>query len=143
MKYILIVLLFFSAANIYSQDMRINLSSKNERLSISLDENNINRTFIVKKSNIANELLTVTVANEVINEDWKRTFTIHNSNDSAIAAFKYMGGNSYCISLKDLREELQAGNQYYLYTIALPTDPKKRMLVKVARNLVCKIIVKN
>jgi hypothetical protein len=143
MKYVLVVLLLFSAANIYSQDMRINLSAKNERLSVSLDENNINRTFFVKKTSPENELLMVTVSNEVINEDWKRTFTIHNSNDSAIAVLQYMGGDNYCISLKDLREKLQAGNQYYLYTIALPTDPKKRMLVKVARNLVCKIIVKN
>ena len=143
MKYILVVLLFFSAANIYSQDMRINLSSKNERLSVSLDENNLNKTFDIKNTKTANERLTITVSDEVIGNDWQRSFTIHNTNDSEIAVLKYIGSDSYCISLKDLREKLQAGNQYYLYTIALPTDPKRRMLVKVARHLVCKIVIKN
>jgi hypothetical protein len=143
MKYILVVLLVFSAANIYSQDMRINLSSKNERLNIRLDENNINKTFEIKKTNSPNELLQAVVSNEVIGEDWQRMFTIHNTSDSEIAALKYMGGSIYTISLKNLRETLQKGNVYYLYTIAMPSDPKKRMLVKVARNLVCKIIIKN
>jgi hypothetical protein len=143
MKYILVVLLVFSAANIYSQDMRINLSSKNERLSVRLNENNINKTFEVKKENTPNELLKAVISNEVINEDWQRKFTIHNTSDSEIAELEYTGDNTYSIRLEDLRGKLQNGNVYYLYTIAVPSDPKKRMLVKVARNLVCKIIIKS
>ena len=120
------------------------MTGRNEKLSASLNENNINKKFIIKEStDSTNQLLTATISDEVIGEDWKRTFAIHNSNDSEIASLKYMGNYIYCISLKNLLEKLKTGSAYYLYTIALPTDPKKAMLVKVARNLVCKIIIKS
>ena len=144
MKLLLSVLMLLPVIAIYSQDMRINLSAKDEKLSVSLDDNNSSRTFVIKKTNIAaKDYFTAVVINEEIDTGWERKFTIHNAADSGISSLKYMSNNSYCISLKELIPKLQTGTQYYLYTIALPTDPKKQMLIKVVRRMVCKIIIKN
>lgn len=144
MKLVLSILMLLFAAICNAQDMRIILSAKGEKLSVSLDDDNSKRTFIIKQTNITNNnYFTAAVSNEETGTDWKRSFIIHNAEDSEIAALKYMHNNSYCISLKELGAKLQPGNQYYLYTIALPQDPKKAMLVKVARRLVCKIIIKD
>ena len=141
MKFIFSVLMLVPFLFCHSQDMGINLSAKGEKLSVLLDDNNSNRTFIIKKTNIAaNNYFTAVVINEVIDTSWKRSFTIHNSGDSEIASLKYVGTNNYCISLNELIPKLQTGNQYYLYTIALPKNPKKQMLIKVVRRMVCKII---
>ena len=124
--------------------MRISLSAKGERMTVSLDDNNIGRTFNLKKANTtANDYFTATVFDEQIDTSWLRSFTIHNSADSVIASLKKTNNNTYSISLKELIPGLQTGSQYYLYTIALPLDPKKQMLVKVVRRIVCKIALKN
>ena len=144
MKFILSVLMFLPVIICDSQDMQINLSAKGEKLLISLDVNNSNRTFSFKEANIdSTNYFTATILNEEIDTSWQRSFTIHNAADSEIAALKHMNDNTYCISLKELMSKLQTGNQYYLYTIALPKDIKKRMLVRVVRRMVCKIIIKN
>ena len=144
MKFLLSVLMLLPLIACYSQDMRIDLSAKGERLSISLDDNNSNRTFTLKKTNIAaNDFFKATVFNEGIDTSWQRSFTIHNAADSEIATLKPMNGNTYSISLSELISKLQTGNQYYLYTIASPNDPKKQMLVKVVRRIVCKILIRN
>ena len=145
MKLTLIIFLTFHLAICYCQEgMRIGLFAKGERMTVSLDENNIGRTFSLKKTNVAaTDCFTVTVFDEQIDSSWQRSFTIHNTADSVIASLKKTKNNTYSISLKELIEKLQTGNQYYLYTIALPLDLKKQMLVKVVRRIVCKIILKN
>ena len=144
MKFILSALMFLPVLVCSSQDMRIDLSAKSENLTISLDVNNSNRTFSLKKTNInSTDYFKAIVLNEEIDTSWQRSFTIHNAADSEIAALKHTSDDSYSISLSELIPKLQTGNQYYLYTIALPKDIKKRMLVRVVRRMVCKIIVKN
>jgi hypothetical protein len=146
MKLLLLVLIFLHAAVCYCQedDMRISLSAKGTRITVSLNDNNIDRTFNLKKTNIsANDYFTATVFNEQIDTSWIRNFTIHNTADSVIASLKETKNNTYSISLKELVPQLQTGSQYYLYTIALPVDPKKRMLVKVVRRIVCAITLRN
>jgi hypothetical protein len=144
MKFIFSVLMLLPVIVCQSQDMRIILSAKNEKLFISLNENNSNKIFSLKKTNLtAPGYFTAAVLNEEIDTSWQRDFTIHNAADSVIASLKKMNDDNYCIPLKELMPKLQAGNQYYLYTIALPTDPKKQMLVKVVRRMVCKIAIKN
>ena len=124
--------------------MRVSLSAKGTRVTVSLNDNNIERTFNLKKTNIgANDYLTATVFDEQIDTSWIRNFTIHNTADSVIASLEKTKNNTYSISLKELIDKLQTGNEYYLYTIALPVDLKKRMLVKVVRRMVCKIVLKN
>ena len=124
--------------------MRVSLSAKGTRVTVSLNDNNIERTFNLKKTNIgANDYLTATVFDEQIDTSWIRNFTIHNTADSVIASLEKTKNNTYSISLKELIDKLQTGNEYYLYTIALPIDLKKRMLVKVVRRMVCKIVLKN
>lgn len=146
MKLLLFVLIFLHAAVCYCQedDMRVSLSAKGTRVTVSLNDNNIERTFNLKKTNIgANDYLTATVFDEQIDTSWIRNFTIHNTADSVIASLEKTKNNTYSISLKELIDKLQTGNEYYLYTIALPVDLKKRMLVKVVRRMVCKIVLKN
>ena len=124
--------------------MRVSLSAKGTRVTVSLNDNNIERTFNLKKTHIgANDYLTATVFDEQIDTSWIRNFTIHNTADSVIASLEKTKNNTYSISLKELIDKLQTGNEYYLYTIALPVDLKKRMLVKVVRRMVCKIVLKN
>lgn len=144
MKLLLSGLMLLVVIVCHAQNMQINLSIKGEKLLVSLDENNSNRTFSLKKSNInSTGCFTATVLNEEIDTSWQRSFTIHNAADSEIAALKYTKDDNYCISLNELIPKLQTGNQYYLYTIALPKDIKKQMLVRAVRRMVCKIIIKN
>lgn len=139
MKFILPVLMLLPLIS-YTQDMHVTLSAKNERLSVTLDDDNSRRTFILKTTNVgAGDYFTATVHDEDAEKEWRRTFTIHDAGDSEVAALKDMSNNSYCITLKELIGKMQAENQYYLYTVALPKDPKKAMLVRPARRLVCKI----
>lgn len=143
MKFILCGLMLLPVIISQAQDVRIILFAGAEKLSVALDENNSDKIFNFKKTNITSSNFTVAVLNENIDTGWQRSFKIHNAADSEIASLKQMKDDSYCISLKELIPKLQAGNQYYLYTIALPTDPKKQMLVKLIRRMVCKIAVKN
>ena len=144
MKLLLFVLMFFTVIVCFSQDMRINLSAKGERLSTLLDENNSDKIFSIKQAELnSTNYFTATVLNEEIDTSWQRSFTIHNASDSEIAVLKHMSDDTYCIFLSELISKLQTGNQYYLYTIALPKDIKKQMLVRAARRMVCKIIIKN
>ena len=50
-----------------------------------------------------------------------------------------MEDGSYCIKQSELKILLQPNEEYSIYTTALPKDPQKAMLVRVARTLVCKI----
>lgn len=143
-KILLLAFMIFSVAVCYSQNVRISLTKKGDRLSVSLDDNNIGKTFVIKKSNISDSnYFNVYVSDEVITGDWKRIFFIHNIADSDVATLNDMSNNFYRISLKELSTKLQNGNEYYLYTIAEPADPKKAMIVKVARIFVCKIIMQD
>src|SRR5947208_370791 len=102
MKLLLSVLMLLPLIVCYSQDMRIDLSAKGERLSISLDVNNSNRTFSLKKTGInPTEYFTATIFNEEIDTTWQRSFTIHNAADSQIAVLKPMNSNTYSISLSE------------------------------------------
>ncbi len=144
MKFILSALMFLPVVVCCSQDMSIDLSAKGENLSISLDVNNSNRIFSLKKANFnSTDYFKAIVLNEEIDTSWQRSFTIHNAADSEISVLKHTNDDSYSISLSELISKLQTGNQYYLYTIVLPKDIKKRMLVKVVRRMVCKIVIKN
>ncbi len=143
-KILVLALMIFSVVVGYSQNVHISLTKKGDRLSATLDDNNLDKSFVIRKSNISDSnYFNVTVSDEVINADWKRIFFIHNSADSDVATLQTMSDGFYRISLKELSEKLQAGKEYYLYTIAQPTDPKKAMLVKVARILICKIVIED
>jgi hypothetical protein len=144
MKLLFSVFMLLHVAVCNSQDMRVALSAKKEKLYVSLNYNNLDRTFSFKNTKItATDYFTATVLDEEIDTSWRRSFTIHNNTDSIIASLKNTGDDKYSISLKELISKLQAGNQYYLYTIALPVDLQKQKLVKVVRRMVCKIILKS
>ena len=86
-----------------------------------------------------NNFLTIKVEKDEIEKDWKRSFSIYDSTENAIKDFVLMKDGSYCIKLSEIKTLLKPNQEYFIYTIAIPKDPKKAMLVKVARTIVCKI----
>ena len=123
----------------FSQDMQLNISAGKETISVSLDDDNSGKLVNLSQHSAANNFLTIKILNEEIDKDWKRSFTIYNAQDSAIKDFMQMKNGSYCIKLKDLLPALHQSEEYFIYTIAFPKDPKKAMLVRPARKLVCEI----
>ncbi|MEO8712711.1 MAG: hypothetical protein ABI405_11335 [Parafilimonas sp.] len=140
MKFILSVLLVIPFASLIAQDMEITVCANNNSLTVSPDDDNSDKLFVINTSSSAdNNFLTIKVADEEIDKDWKRNFFIYDSADNAIKDFVFMKDESYCIKISDLYKLIQPQKDYFIYTTALPKDPHKAMLVKVARQLVCKI----
>ena len=79
----------------------------------------------------------ITVANEW--KDWKRSFFIDDDGGADLFTAVAMQQDEYCIKISELEKKLKVYKTYFLYTVALPKDPKKAKLVRVARRLVCTI----
>lgn len=146
MRVILSILMLVPFIVSYSQEMKLTVSARNQSIKISLDDDNNNKVLIIKSAaqNSKQDYLTVKISNEETEQDWNRTFTLYNSDDSEIAVLKPMAKDEYeyCTNLIKL-PKLQKDKDYLLYTVALPKDPKKAMLVRPARRLVCKVRVEN
>ena len=122
------------------KSIKITISANNATLHITLDSENKNNLLIIDSSKlISNDFLTIKVDDELENKEWKRSFFIYDNANNAIKDFVLMKDNSYCIKLNELKTLLAPGKEYFIYTTALPKDPKKAMLVKLAKQLVCKI----
>ena len=50
-----------------------------------------------------------------------------------------MKENEYCITMKEITAKLEKNKSYRLYTIILPWDKTKAMMVKIPPLLVCKL----
>ena len=139
MKFILMALMAIPVA-VFPQDMRFTVSANNKTLTVSPDDENTDTVFEIEKTQYGNSsLLTIRVANEEIDKDWKRSFSIYDKDDNAIKDFTLMKDGSYCIKMNELVTQLHQQQEYFIYTTALPKDPKKAMLVKIARRPVCRI----
>lgn len=138
MKYILITLLSFIYTAAFSQEVKLTISANNTSLNISLDSNNENKLFVINVASISNnDFLTINV--DASGKEWKRSFFIYDSLNTAIKDFVLMKDESYCIKLYDLKKQLIPNKEYFIYMAAFPKDPQKAMMVKVAKQLVCKI----
>jgi len=121
------------------QEMQFTISANNKSITISPD-NNIDTVFTLNKNEfIKNSFLTVHVSNDEIEKDWKRSFVIYDSSDNIVLSFTQMKDKNFCIKLNDLAKKLAYQQDYYIYTTAIPEDPKKAMSVRVARIPVCKL----
>jgi hypothetical protein len=139
MKYMLIVLLSVSSI-CFSQETRITITGNKEILHLSLDSNNANSLFLIHNAEFSNnDFLNIKIDNDSAYKDWKRSFFIYDSADAAIKDFILMGDETYCLKLNDLKKLLAMEKTYFIYTTVIPKDPQKAMLVKVAKQLVCKI----
>jgi hypothetical protein len=141
MKFILTVLLLGSFTFSFSQGMQITVSAGKESVTVTLDNDNENKILNIKPLVPAAKeaFLTATIANEEMDDGWKRNFIIYDAEDNEMSRLIDMKQNTYCVSLKNLLPLLKKDKEYFLYTSVLPTDPQKAMEVKVARQLVCKI----
>ena len=143
MKCMLIALIAISFTTVFSQEMQITISANNDSITVSPDNNNKNKLLTISNSPSAgNNFLIINVVNEETDKDWKRNFFIYDSADNAVKNFVLMNDGSYCIKLSTLFTILQPQHDYFIYTTAIPKDPNKAMLVKVARRLICKIKIR-
>lgn len=143
MKFIISILLLMPVALSYSQEMKLNISARNESITVSLDDDNNDKVLRITSSaqNLKQDYLTVKVSDGEMESELNRNFTFHDSDDNEIAALKPMMKNEYCINLKNILPKIKLNSVYSLYTVAIPKDPKKAMLVRPARKLVCKVIL--
>ena len=124
----------------FSQETTITVYAQNKSVSAVPDEENGGKVLVLQRSTTPSEsYLMAKVTNEEINENWKRTFIIYDSDDKEVSSLAAMKQDSYGVPLKTLLPALQHDREYSLYTVIFPKDPQKAMEVKVARQLVCKI----
>ena len=142
MKLILPVLFaafFFEAS---AQNMQFTVAAGDKSLVAAAEEDNANKLFEIDSKTIGVDLLTISVEDEEIEKDWKRSFIVYDSSDKAITEFPEMHNGTYSIKVSGLKEMLSPDEKYFIYTTAMPEDPQKAMLVKVARILVCVIKIR-
>jgi protease II len=140
MKCMLIAILLSVASACFSQETKITITDNKEILHISLDSNNENNLFLIHAAQFSNnDFLIIKVDSDSAYKDWKRSFFIYDSANTAIKDFVLMKDETYCLKLNELKKLLVIEEPYFIYTTAIPKDPQKAMLVKVAKQLVCKI----
>lgn len=125
-----------------AQSMQFTITVNNKSLVTSAADNNTNNVFETDSKMVGDDVLTISVSNEEIAKDWKRSFAIYDSSDEAITSLTEMKNGSYSIKISGLKKMLSPDKDYFIYTTALPEDPQKAMLVKVARILVCTIKIR-
>ncbi|HEY2727418.1 MAG TPA: hypothetical protein VGI61_09620 [Parafilimonas sp.] len=140
MKYILIAFFAVIATKTFSQATKITISANNTTLHISLDSENENNLFLIHSNQFGDkDFLTIKVDSEAADKEWKRNFFIYDSANNAIKDFVLMNDKTYCLKLNELKKILVREKEYFIYTSVIPKDPQKAMLIKVAKQLVCKI----
>ena len=114
MKFILMLLMAISGA-VFSQDMRFTVSANNKSITVSPDDENADTVFDIDKAQYGNSsFLTIHVANEEIDKDWKRSFSIYDKDDNAIKDFTLMKDGSYCIKINELVTQLHQQQEYFI-----------------------------
>src|SRR2546423_938459 len=120
MKYILITSFSFIYTAAFSQEVKLTISANNISLNISLDSNDANKLFIINAASFSNnDFLTIKV-DASAGKEWKRSFFIYDSLNTAIKDFVLMKNESYCIKLNDLKKQLIPNKEYFIYMTAIP-----------------------
>jgi len=138
----LIFSVWFAAFFIQASAQEFSVSAGKKSLVVFADDDNTNKALEIKSETIGDSLLTIFVNNDEIGEDWKRNFSICDSSGNILQDFLQAQDGSYYIKMSGLKTVWNPDSKYFIYTIALPKDPQKAMLVKVARILVCKIKIR-
>ncbi len=130
----------FSA--VFSQEMQVTISAGNNSIIVFPDNEDSTKLLVIDAlQSSANKAFTIHVTNDNRDKDWKRSFAIYDSADNVLHDFVLMKDGNYCIKLSQLAT-LHTEEEYFIYTVAIPKDPQKAMLVKVARTLVCKFKIR-
>jgi hypothetical protein len=140
MKFILVVLMIIPYGYILPQDITVTVSAQNKSITASVEDRNDNKLLLIDTSRLSKkDFLTITIADKETDKDWKRDFAVYDSAGNALKDFILMKDETYCIKLTELIALMQSQHDYFIYTVATPKDPKKAMLIRPARKLVCKI----
>ena len=127
----------------FCQSMKINITTPGDSINLSGDSDNNNTLFNIKPAgNSTMAYLIINISNDNKGKNWGRRFYINDeSNNPVINELKQMKENEYCITIKEITAKLKKNKTYRLYTIILPWDKTKAMMVKIAPLLVCKLKV--
>lgn len=141
MKYFFSFFLLIFSFFAHAQQMTIDVSVLNKNISVSLDEDNLNKILYIssERTKAKHCYLVAKVFNEEKDTSWRRFFMLYDIANTEIAKLKPADNNEYSVELTNLLPLMKKDDTYYLYTIAYPIDPQKAMLVKVPRMLVCVI----
>ncbi len=145
MKILVCLICLFASASLKAQDPSFDISVQGQHLVSTLEEDNEEKSITVtlKDTYTSEDQLLIVNTNWQEEKEWRRTFSLRDANGSDITDIPAINKDgSFCISLKKIAPLLQKGSVYRLYTVALPRDPQKAMLVKVAPRLVCTVKVK-
>lgn len=145
MKFILSALILLSASTAFTQSTKMIVSARNDSITVSGDDNNDDKTFVLQTIATSNAMdyLTVNVLNENIRSTWRRSFYIYDMNDQIITYLKPMQKDEYCIKMSELLSKLEKNKTYKLISIIIPQDQTKAMAVKIPPLLVCNLKLGN
>jgi hypothetical protein len=130
--------------NIDAQNI-INVKLQKQSISAGLDDDNSNKVLVINGNAkpLKTDKLVIYNNNKAEKKIWKRSFMIFDEADTEVIKLSTAAKDSYYeIPVVDLLAKLKKYKDYSLYTIAIPTDPKKAATVRVRRILLCKVRVK-
>lgn len=137
---LLLITIFIQVAN---AQKTIDVCAQKQLVTVNLQDEDVSRILTLTSTSLnAKDVLFVVNNNWKAEKEWKRTFSIYDDKDRAIADVVPCKSNGkYQLLLKDLFAKANKGETYTLYTMAIPRDPKKAALVRVRRVLVCRISI--
>jgi hypothetical protein len=144
MKYIFILLALITSTTVEAQKKEITISAQGKSVSTLFDSEDASIVLTINSALPTAKTGKLKIVNNKwqSEKDWKRSFSIYNSEVAGIADLKpCKTGGVYELSLKTLLAKVTKGESYRLYTMAIPRDPKKAALVRVRRVLVCTITI--
>jgi hypothetical protein len=131
-----------STSFIKAQDIKIKVSVQSKAIEVNLEDVNEGKVIKIASENASQKELFI-----ICNKSWKsekdmdRSFMIYNEKDIGLLTLSDSKQGKYTVTLKNILEVCKKGNSYGLYTTAIPKDPAKAAVVRVARMLVCKVEV--
>ena len=145
MKYFvlsLIVVLLHTNLNAQSETYSITINAQETVLKANPTADNISNVLIINSKKKDGKLI---IENNRLNEEYKyeRRFFLMNELDVEIELnFTNINLHKKQLLLKELYKKTETNKNYFLYTIAIPSDPNEAALVRVRRFLLCKVIIK-
>lgn len=141
MKFLFLVLSFLAANKMNAQNS-FHIKVQNQSLSVNVSDDNAEKTLFINSKASKNDKLAIHNPNKAEQKDWKRSFMIFDESDRELIKLSVPKKDMYEISVTKLLVKLRKDEIYSLYTIAIPTDPKRAAVVRVRRVLLCKLMVK-
>lgn len=134
MKLLLTFLLGFIGAKALSQDVWKICLDKKVLLSSSVEDEQKNVTIISSADFAGKKKFIVNYKENPIQKGWQRSILIYDENDQEL---ERRNVKQLDLSVANLKALLNKSRTLKIYTISLPTDPKKQAQVRVRRVHLC------